>query len=124
MTNDDKELLRLAAKAGGYEIEWYASSNEAVVGAGGFYRNEGVRSIPWNSFSDDADAFRLAVVCGIKHKFNAGLGQAFAWNNLGHEVTVNIEDCKKCKFAATRYAITIAAAATSTALDKIGKEIS
>lgn len=105
MTDEDKELLRLAAKAGGYDIDPLRYDDEwgfAIRGTATF----------WNPNKSNDDAFQLGVVCGIKHKFNAGLGQAFAWNQFGHEIVVNVEDCDKCKFAAVRYAITTAAAVT------------
>ncbi len=48
----DKELLELAAKAAGIEIEWYAPNVEVWDFA----------QVPnWNPLTDDGDALRLAV---------------------------------------------------------------
>lgn len=47
---DDRELLELAAKAGGYD---YKPQNGAIV-VGGIPAN-------WNPLTDDGDALRLAV---------------------------------------------------------------
>ena len=49
--NEDKELLTLAAKAAGIELEWVDSDGNYWLG------NE----VPWNPLTDDGDALRLAV---------------------------------------------------------------
>lgn len=50
---EDRELLELAAKAAGYEIE-----ESSVGGEKNLYR-EG-ELVPWNPLEDDGDALRLA----------------------------------------------------------------
>ena len=51
----DKELLTLAAKAAGIDLEWVDSDGNYWLG------NE----VPWNPLTDDGDALRLAVKLGI-----------------------------------------------------------
>lgn len=52
---DDKELLELAAKAAGYEVEWVRNS-------GCFYRcEEEIGRETFDSLDDDGDALRLAA---------------------------------------------------------------
>ena len=51
---DDRELLELAAKAGGYD---YKPQNGAIV-VGGIPAN-------WNPLTDDGDALRLAMHLGF-----------------------------------------------------------
>ena len=51
---DDRELLELAAKAGGYN---YKPQNGAIV-VGGIPAN-------WNPLTDDGDALRLAVLLSL-----------------------------------------------------------
>lgn len=55
MTEQDRELLELAAKAAGYEIEEWD--------AWGFAQTK--EQERWNPLVDDGDALRLAVKCGI-----------------------------------------------------------
>jgi hypothetical protein len=90
----DRELLELAAKAGG-----------SGFGGGYFWRSDG---IPWNPLTDDGDALRLAVKLGL----------TVAQLMSGREVLVNDYDetvligefHEADPDAATRRAITRAAA--------------
>lgn len=64
----DKELLELAAKAAGYEIEGDADKLVAQPGryAGGFsILNDKGGSSLWNPLTDDGDALRLAHKLGL-----------------------------------------------------------
>jgi hypothetical protein len=69
---EDKELLRLAAKAAGYPIH----SDAKWVGAGGgkpsLYMGE--RGPKWNPLEDDGDAFRLAVKMRFEIQCYPGMG--------------------------------------------------
>ena len=63
----DRELLELAAKAAGIDLEppnpWFLYSDES-----GFIRlvEDGSRvSWSWNPLTDDADALRLVVKCNL-----------------------------------------------------------
>lgn len=51
MSTDDKELLKLAAKAVGFQIIW---DGEACFRLGSYES--------WNPLLDDGDAFRLVIV--------------------------------------------------------------
>lgn len=91
----DRELLEAAAKAAGigwdlYENAWYGA---------------GVHP-DWNPLTDDGDALRLAVKCGIDLRFPGPIVQA-ASEAMPRAVT---EDAKVDPLAATRRAIVRAAA--------------
>lgn len=59
----DQELLEMAAKAAGIQIEWVRNS-------GCYYRcEEDVGREEWNPLADDGDAFRLMVKLGISIEF-------------------------------------------------------
>ena len=65
---DDKELLELAVKAAGYDIQGKVEKMIAEHGhyAGGFViTNSRGGSSAWNPLTDDGDALRLAVKLGI-----------------------------------------------------------
>lgn len=93
----DKELLELAAKAAGIEIEenglhWNFTQDPAELRE-------------WNPLTNDGDAFRLAVSCGIE------VGNAQQYKRgvaMFYEKEFWIED--KDLYAATRRAIVRAAA--------------
>ena len=58
MTESDKDLLQMAAKAAGYRVARVADDGAALL-------LEGVQA-PWNSFDDDGDAFRLAAALRLR----------------------------------------------------------
>ena len=90
----DRELLELAAKAGGIEF-----------GGGYFWRSDG---IPWNPLTDDGDALRLAVKLGLT------VAQLMSNREVlvnDYDETVLISEFHEADpYAATRRAITSAAA--------------
>lgn len=97
----DRELLEMAAKAVGLPWErWVAEGNDS-----------------WNPLTDDGDALRLAVKLRVKFRYNEALGQALAWTGgvPDFEAQANIEYCGRDECAATRRAITRAAAAIGEA---------
>jgi hypothetical protein len=105
----DKELLELAAKAAG-ELSYEHASE------GGLYLSNGEH---WNPLVDDGDALRLAV------KLNISISFGFAATKINCEIydwaedEVKIdwkEDGRKDSYAATRRAITRAAAEIGKAL--------
>jgi hypothetical protein len=101
----DRELLELAAKATGdfYQHPRHKiPKNLPVV----FYLN-GKR---WNPLTDDGDALRLAVKLGLQ----ISEGVAEVWRD-GKEVGYFFED-QENRYAATRRAITRAAAAIGEAM--------
>lgn len=107
----DKELLELAAKAAGIEIEWYAPNVEVWDFA----------QVPnWNPLTDDGDALRLAVKLNLivgAYGSYASVCRTFAPKaNYPDEITVWHSEVNNDPYAATRRAIVRAAA-------EIGKEI-
>ena len=105
----DRELLELAAKAGGlvgyrYCDHWrgMAKWNDSD---GGWFEIDTV----WNPRRDDGDALRLAVKLGF---INPG-----QWPNAGHLVLLQIENGAEGDwYEATRRAIVMAAAEIGRAM--------
>ena len=93
---DDRELLQLAAKAGGYQ---YMPANGCIV----------VDGIPgrWNPLEDDGDALRLAVKLKLCFGPNFDGDLAVCFGDNGRNIT---EAFGADHYAATRRAITRAAA--------------
>jgi hypothetical protein len=107
----DRELLEMAAKAAGYEIE-----KSMVGGEEKLYLKGDL--LQWNPLTDDGDALRLAVrlnlallfpMCGDS-KPQVGAGQ------VGSLTAAKIEDAEPDKCAATRRAIVRAAAEIGKAM--------
>jgi hypothetical protein len=102
---EDKELLRLAAKAAGYPIH----SDAKWVGAGGgkpsLYMGE--RGPKWNPLEDDGDALKLACTLRFNIEINEDWIVVITCEpDASAEVPVNFGDVA----TATRRAITVAAA--------------
>lgn len=100
---DDVELLELAAKAAGYQVEWVRNS-------GCFYRcEEEIGREQWDPLEDDGDALRLAVALRLDvfffegfrevHSSHCMIGESENWERYGDD-----------PHAATRRAIVRAAA--------------
>lgn len=106
----DRELLELAAKAAGYELDWYPSTRCDLVTK----RSVGeVVKLDWNPLTDDGDALRLAVKLALKIEQRDGCigvqwidrrGNPEEWPDY---LAVPIKDDP---YAATRRAIVRAAA--------------
>lgn len=102
----DRELLELAARAGGIQLLWRR----------GFpYRGcNGVRQAEWNPLDDDGDALRLAV--GLRIDVYPWISEedptssAMARNGHGFRAIEFASKNRVCRYAATRRAITRAAA--------------
>ena len=109
MTND-RELLEMAAKAMGIELQWPFNANTAYP-ADQWWKD----ATEWNPLTDDGDALRLAVKLGLNVR----------WLTLPHATYVEVYDGKHpsvmepvadvrqsvdSPLAATRRAITRAAA--------------
>lgn len=104
----DRELLELAAKAAGVDhCGWWTTMNALALA-----NHAGAA---WNPLTDDGDALRLAVQCRIDVWF-LGLGcvKARADGGLIETVVVHEGDSQH---AATRRAITRAAAAMASATE-------
>jgi hypothetical protein len=104
----DKELLELAAKTAGIEIEWYAPNVEVWDFA----------QVPnWNPLTNDGDALRLAVqlkmdVC-VDDNVESGTHVIWMTDNCIDDV---YEYHGSDSYAATRRAIVRAAAEIGKAL--------
>ena len=94
----DRELLELAAKAAGVEVEWRRSAGAY------YYDNPETGREEWNPRDDDGQALRLAVKLQLEIYIDHG-GVAVRT----HCGLKTLE--KKCDAAATRLAIFRAAAA-------------
>lgn len=117
MTESDRELLELAAKASGIPIipctcrheRWPFKHDEARSGESGH----------WNPLEDDGDALRLAVKLRMDVKqWNSLAIAAVAWNRHAEENTTT-----QCPYAATRRAIVRAAAAIARATHKESQRV-
>jgi hypothetical protein len=92
MTDTDKELLELAAKAAGRGDHWWVGDTH----------------LKWNPIEDDGDALRLAVKLGLFIQINSGSATAWKWRgeNWYEQASDNADDMS----ATTRRAIVRAAA--------------
>ena len=113
---NDKELLEFAAKAAGYELDWDVppKSPPWVITGRGEERGPAYQFSP---LTDDGDALRLAVKCGLSVQIGASV---FVYDHpdFCDPAYTGVETCESLKtdpFAATRRAIVRAAA-------EIGKE--
>ena len=111
----DKELLELAAKAAGYVIDEHSRNGSSwawVYPVGSIPDGDGEMPIfKWSPINDDGDALRLAVKLKMQVK---------QWESNSIAVVVwdkhATEDATKDRFAATRRAITRAAAEIGKAM--------
>jgi hypothetical protein len=103
----DKELLELAAKAAGYELDFSQKYHRNINDA---YLNDCL----WNPLTDDGDALRLAVKLDIN--VYVQLIDGFTMASVKPEID-EIESHGNDSYAATRRAIVRAAA-------QIGKNVS
>jgi len=104
--NADRELLELAAKAAGYEVNfdepvngWYANG----------YDDNGDPSHWWNPLKSDGDALRLAVKLSMSVEISEHEDSTYAYAGPQPRV-YGYEMWKGDKDAATRRAIVLAAA--------------
>jgi len=115
----DKELLELAAKAA--EMQIVGDVNKMIVQpdhrTGGFViRNDRGGDSCWNPLTDDGDALRLAVKLNIDLTFYPNPQIADPWVEATTENNASDELLQSDPYAATRRAITRAAAEIGKAM--------
>lgn len=98
---DNKQLMERAAKAAGYKLFYW--------GDGTCMRMAEPYDAAWNPIESDADAFRLMVDCEILTNVEAMYSEAFT-DPKKPIVRIYFDDHNNDKHAATRMAITKAAA--------------
>ena len=111
--NNDHELLELAAKAAGIEIQGKVEKMIAEHGhyAGGFViANDRGGSSAWNPLTDDGDALRLAVKMKMRFSTVCNLGDQAVASVTDIYSNGAVEDHGDDPYAATRRAIVRAAA--------------
>ncbi len=103
----EREMLEMAARAAGIvSLRWGIDKPERQINGEGQFIGA-----TWNPLTDDGDAFRLAVALHMRVKYHEALGQTLVWlSGSEREFQVNVEDCGRDPLAATRLAITRAAA--------------
>ena len=101
---NDRELLELAAKAAGIEM-WH----EDVFTNGLTQKVSDNGVLRWNPLTDDGDAFRLAVKCGIVVEYRRDVPMAFAYH-YALNLEIGERNSSLDPYAATRRAIVRAAA--------------
>ena len=105
----DRELIELAAKAAGYDYECTSHTGRPEHDQHQIRASHG-GLVDWNPLTSDADAFRLAVKLGIDVRMPNSAAQVYvAVGEHGHDVYV-LEKIGQDPCAATRRAITRAAA--------------
>jgi len=95
-TTSDKELLELAAKAAGYNFEWFGQHFHIAI--------DDRRFTSWNPLTDDGDALRLAVKLQMTIHIDGNLTDVQTGMEFSTEA--HLDD----PYAATRRAIVRAAA--------------
>ena len=111
MSTTDRELLELAAKAAGLQVEWRERRTGRVAEFGcikyqtisGFM----VGATPWNPITDDGDALRLAVKLRL-FPYLMLMGKSIGFDEIDMYIR---EEFEQDPYAATRRAIVRAAAA-------------
>jgi hypothetical protein len=101
---NDRELLEAAAKVSGIGDVDVAGRPCVLV-----IKSSGIHQRGWNPLTNDGDALRLAVKCGIEFQFSAGA----TWVELG----LHHEPHNGDPYAATRRAIVRAAAEIAKGLE-------
>ena len=101
----DRELLELAANAAGI-IVGHAKRDPSIT----FFLDDRGLIINWNPLTDDGDALRLAVKLGIDLRFYPCPQIAEPWVEAATENNASDELLQSDPYAATRRAITRAAA--------------
>ncbi|ENQ7723547.1 TPA: hypothetical protein ACQRG4_002755 [Pseudomonas aeruginosa] len=112
---NDRTLLELAARAAGIKARWFRVNQWRQVG--GHKMQTGQEDVfgthhskPWNPLTDDGDALRLAVKLRLDITFYNGFQEVAAEPSNGDGLNPCQEVFTENPYAATRRAITRAAA--------------
>ncbi|MBV5799353.1 hypothetical protein KUT57_22645 [Pseudomonas aeruginosa] len=112
---NDRELLELAARAAGIKARWFKVNQWRRLD--GCRLHTGQKDVfgthhrkPWNSLTDDGDALRLAVKLRLDITFYNGFEEVAAEPSNGDWMNPCQEVFTENPYAATRRAITRAAA--------------
>ena len=118
MTDNERQLLELAAKAAGIEIEWNVMINPHSPILTPKTQQErswlGHEHTPWNPLTDDGDALWLAVKCNLNICIGYSTVSACLQDDGSFHRTVEI---KEDPHSATRLAIVRAAAAIGESME-------
>jgi len=106
----DRELLEMAAKAAGIEIEFDETS-------GLFWLNNRYTCLWWDPFTNDGDALRLAV------KLNLAVTPYPIYNNPKHSVLVQFKSMDDSRFEVVEMHFEDPCAATRRAIVRAAAEI-
>ena len=112
MNAGDRELLELAAKAAGIELDWDVPPSASPWRITGDGDDKGPAS-PWNPFHDSGDAMDLAVSLRAVIDVSDDGNEVCVGMPSGHHWT---EICGPNPYAATRRAIVRAAAEIGKAM--------
>lgn len=108
----DREMLELAAQAGGVDIgAWHESANAFLL--------IGATRTWWNPREDDGDAFRLEVACGLD--MDRTVTGWLTVRSMQHDVFMPSTRLGDDPAAATRLAIVRAAAEIGRKMKEEGK---
>lgn len=108
---NDRELLELAAKAAGYQVEW-------VKNSGCYYRcEEEIGREQWDPLEDDGDALRLAVKLRLDIMFFEGFQEVHSSHCYADRPEC-LEEYGEDIMASTRRAIVRAAAEIGKSLEE------
>ena len=112
MITTDRELLELAAKAAGIRLEWIGDTSFdcTKLKAG----KPTCKGALWMPLHDDGDALRLAVAVSIRIE-PKGFAKCRVWADSTEHQVIMSEKLGDDPYAATRRAITRAAAAIGKA---------
>lgn len=120
--NNDQELIRLAAKAAGYDKTMTAVGFSDIDGTYTEYVKStnwiaGVeRRVYWNPLMDEGDALRLAIQIRMQINISGGGTEAIKGKFYVHELTSGTEQKYGDKCLATRRAIVRLAAEIGKAM--------
>lgn len=105
----DRELLELAAKAAGIELDWDVPPRSPPWRITGEGEDRGPAA-PWEPLTDDGDALRLAVKLGIEVKYDRRSEVYATYEGGEWEYPEEDAEHNGDRFAAARRAIVRAAA--------------